>query len=72
VVGAVLLSPLAGEDPLPEEDTVVEIGWHLNPDYWGAGYATEAGRGAVALAFGLNRVGSSARRFVPQRPEMAR
>jgi RimJ/RimL family protein N-acetyltransferase len=34
VVGAVLLSPLPGDD------TAAEIGWHLNPDYWGAGYAT--------------------------------
>jgi RimJ/RimL family protein N-acetyltransferase len=51
VAGAVLLSPLPGGD------TSVEIGWHLNPDHWGAGYATEAGRGAVALAFGLDRVG---------------
>lgn len=51
VAGAVLLSPLPGED------AEVEIGWHLNPDYWGAGYATEAGRGAIALAFGLDRVG---------------
>jgi RimJ/RimL family protein N-acetyltransferase len=52
VVGAVLLQPLPGDD-------VVEIGWHLNPDHWGHGYATEAGRGAVALAFGprgLDRV----------------
>jgi RimJ/RimL family protein N-acetyltransferase len=51
VAGAVLLQPLPGGD--------VEIGWHLNPDYWGYGYATEAGRGAVALAFGardLDRV----------------
>jgi RimJ/RimL family protein N-acetyltransferase len=51
VAGAVLLSPLPGDG------TEVEIGWHLNPDYWGAGYATEAGRGAIALAFGLTRVG---------------
>jgi RimJ/RimL family protein N-acetyltransferase len=51
VVGAVLLAPL------PPDGTEVEIGWHLNPDYWGAGYATEAGRGAIALAFGLDRVG---------------
>ena len=49
VAGAVLLAQLP--------DTQVEIGWHLNPDYWGAGYATEAGWGAVALAFGLDRVG---------------
>jgi RimJ/RimL family protein N-acetyltransferase len=51
VVGAVLLSPLPGDN------TAVEIGWHLNPDYWGAGYATEAGRGAVGLAYGLDRAG---------------
>jgi RimJ/RimL family protein N-acetyltransferase len=52
VVGAVLLQPLPGSD-------TVEIGWHLNPEQWGHGYATEAGRGAVALAFGprgLDRV----------------
>ncbi len=48
VVGAVLLSPLPGADP------AVEIGWHLNPDFWGAGYATEAGRGVIDLAFGLD------------------
>ncbi len=52
VVGAVLLSPLPGDE------VVVEIGWHLNPDCWGAGYATEAGRGVVALAFGLDSVGA--------------
>jgi RimJ/RimL family protein N-acetyltransferase len=45
VIGAVLLQPLPGTGQ-------VEIGWHLNPDYWGHGYATEAGRGAAALAFG--------------------
>lgn len=52
VAGAVLLAPLPGDDP------AVEIGWHLNPDHWGAGYATEAGRGAIALAFGLAQVGT--------------
>jgi RimJ/RimL family protein N-acetyltransferase len=53
VVGAVLLQPLPGSGD------IVEIGWHLNPEHWGRGYATEAGRGAVALAFGprgLDRV----------------
>jgi len=52
VVGAVLLQPLPGSG-------VVEIGWHLNPEHWGHGYATEAGHGAVTLAFGprdLDRV----------------
>lgn len=51
VVGAILLSRLPGADDQ------VEIGWHLNPEHWGHGYATEAGRGAVGLAFGLSRVG---------------
>lgn len=52
VIGAALLQPLPGSE-------VVEIGWHLNPDYWGNGYATEAGAGAIGLAFGprgLDRV----------------
>ena len=56
VVGAVLLSRLPGDDG------DVEIGWHLNPDYWGNGYATEAGRGVVGLAFGLQRAGPVAGR----------
>jgi RimJ/RimL family protein N-acetyltransferase len=43
LVGAVLLQPLPGSDG------EVEIGWHLNPDHWGHGYATEAGRGAIAV-----------------------
>jgi len=54
VVGAVLLSRLPGANDN------VEIGWHLNPEHWGNGYATEAGRGAVALAFGLSAVGTEA------------
>jgi RimJ/RimL family protein N-acetyltransferase len=54
VVGAVLLSTLPGADG------EVEIGWHLNPEHWGNGYATEAGRGAVGVAFGLSRVGPDA------------
>jgi RimJ/RimL family protein N-acetyltransferase len=52
VIGAVLLQPLPGGQD-------VEIGWHLNPDYWGCGYAIEAARGALGLAFGprgLDRV----------------
>ncbi len=57
VVGAVLLSPLPGDNG------DVEVGWHLNPDYWGSGYATEAGRGAVGLAFGLERVGPESVQF---------
>jgi RimJ/RimL family protein N-acetyltransferase len=59
VVGSILLSPL------PDGDGDVEIGWHLNPDHWGAGYATEGGRGVIALAFGPGRAG-------PDRPALDR
>ena len=29
----------------------LEVGWTLHPDWWGRGYATEAGRRSVAYAF---------------------
>jgi len=61
VVGAIFLSPLPGDDG------EIEIGWHLNPDHWGAGYATEAGRGVIAVAFGLEQVGQDR-----VEPELAR
>ncbi len=40
-VGTVLLKLLPRTDQLPPTET--EIGWHLHPDAWGRGYATEAG-----------------------------
>lgn len=52
LVGAILVQPL------PDSE-LVEIGWHLNPEHWGHGYATEAAAAAVTLAFGprgLDRV----------------
>ena len=52
-VGSVLLVPLSGGTA-----GEVEVGWHLHPDHWGNGYATEAARGAIArgLAAGLSEV----------------
>ncbi|MFE2172038.1 GNAT family N-acetyltransferase [Kitasatospora sp. NPDC059462] len=51
VAGSVMLLPL----PLPDEDGSgngeVEVGWHLHPDSWGRGYATEAARAALAKGF---------------------
>ncbi len=34
----------------------VEVGWTLHPDYWGRGYATEAGGRAVQYAFDALKV----------------
>jgi RimJ/RimL family protein N-acetyltransferase len=59
LVGTLLLKPIPvsrGQALLPADD--VEIGWHLHPDHWGHGYATEAGAAVLARAFaaGLSRV----------------
>jgi RimJ/RimL family protein N-acetyltransferase len=32
------------------------VGWTLHPDYWGQGYATEAGAASLAYAFEVMRV----------------
>ena len=45
VAGTVLLKPLPGG--VGE----VEVGWHLHPDCWGHGYATEAARAVIARGF---------------------
>jgi RimJ/RimL family protein N-acetyltransferase len=43
VAGSVVLVPLGDTDK-------IEVGWHLHPDSWGHGYATEAGTGALDRA----------------------
>jgi RimJ/RimL family protein N-acetyltransferase len=49
--GTVLLVALPGSEQ-------VEVGWHLHPDTWGNGYATEAARGALdhGFAHGLTEI----------------
>jgi len=37
--------------PLPPDEEF-EVGWQLNPDAWGRGYATEAGLALAQWAFG--------------------
>ncbi|NJP31785.1 GNAT family N-acetyltransferase [Micromonospora thermarum] len=48
--GSVLLKPLPGADGTTPTDDI-EVGWHLHPDSWGHGYATEAARTMVAREF---------------------
>ena len=52
VAGTVLLVPL------PDHPDEIEVGWHLHPDSWGNGYATEAARGALdhGFAAGLTEI----------------
>ena len=45
VAGTVLFKPL------PNGVGEVEVGWHLHPDCWGRGYATEAARAVIARGF---------------------
>jgi RimJ/RimL family protein N-acetyltransferase len=48
VAGSILLVPQSAEGPFAGD---VEVGWHLHPDSWGQGYATEGARGAIELGF---------------------
>ena len=45
VAGTVLFKPL------PNGVGEVEVGWHLHPDSWGHGYASEAARAVIARGF---------------------
>lgn len=58
--GSVLLKalPASGDaDPLPPSGET-EVGWHLHPDAWGSGYASEAAQRVLQEAWraGLPRV----------------
>jgi RimJ/RimL family protein N-acetyltransferase len=37
--------------PLPNGVGEIEVGWHLHPDSWGHGYATEAARAVIDRGF---------------------
>ena len=42
---------LSVPDFLPEVMPAVEVGWRIDPDYWGRGLATEGGRAALDCGF---------------------
>ncbi|SCG69345.1 Protein N-acetyltransferase, RimJ/RimL family [Micromonospora echinaurantiaca] len=50
VAGTLILKPLPGADGVTPTDDI-EVGWHLHPDSWGHGYATEAARAVLAREF---------------------
>jgi [ribosomal protein S5]-alanine N-acetyltransferase len=41
----------AGLRPYRLDQQIYELGFHLQPEYWGRGLAQEAGRAVIALAF---------------------
>jgi RimJ/RimL family protein N-acetyltransferase len=49
-IGCVILRHLPDADEVPTDD--VEVGWHLHPDHWGHGYATEAAAALIRHGFG--------------------
>jgi RimJ/RimL family protein N-acetyltransferase len=55
-VGTLVLAPMPDGAGAPTPD--IEVGWHLHPDHWGHGYATEAAQGALqrAWAAGVEQV----------------
>ncbi len=71
-IGLGLLKPL-------EDTGEIEVGWHLDPDAWGHGYATEIGAALVehGFAIGLERIvavihpDNGASRRVTEKLEMA-
>ncbi|MET8230558.1 GNAT family N-acetyltransferase [Micromonospora sp. NPDC005298] len=78
VAGTVLLKPLPGRDGATRTADI-EVGWHLHPDSWGHGYATEAARAVMAREFaaGTRRIyavvspGNEASMAVCRRLDMA-
>jgi RimJ/RimL family protein N-acetyltransferase len=65
--------------PLPDGVGEVEVGWHLHPDSWGHGYATEAAAAVIERGFAAGvpevyavvRPGNEASRAVCRRLGMA-
>lgn len=48
-------APIIGSIGLREDGDALALGYWIARDHWGRGYATEAGRGALAMARALGR-----------------
>lgn len=48
--GFALMEPIPFSDHIESEQTHIEIGWHLHPDSWGSGIATEAAHALIDRA----------------------
>jgi len=48
----------AGLRPVPDSDAILELGFHLRPEHWGQGFATEAARAVISCAFTTAAVGT--------------
>ncbi len=51
-IGTIMCKALPNNDMEPSGE--LEIGWHLTPDAWGHGYATEAAQGVIEYGFRKN------------------
>lgn len=49
IVGVAMLKPAPDEDRKPTTD--LEVGWHVHPDFWRRGYATEMARALLDRGF---------------------
>lgn len=57
-LGFALMKPIPFSEGIAAEQPDIEIGWHLHPSAWGAGFASEAAQALVdhARAGGLQRL----------------
>ena len=53
-----------GFTSIDEHNSIAEIGYVLNPDYWGYGLATEAARKIVDFAFNVLKVNRVEAKFL--------
>jgi RimJ/RimL family protein N-acetyltransferase len=61
-----------GLRPVPDDVACLELGFHLRPEYWGQGLATEAARATIQRAFATGRVTTIVAGHHPQNQDSRR